>query len=867
MARDSGRHIGFTAALDGNGRGALLRPILFAAALVGASGVLLNMVVRDLGAPPEGSVLLWWSLVPVFFAAEWYALGARGRSRLAALSSHDAALVLGLVLAFPLGLIGAQLGGAALAWAAIRPGGIVRAIVRLGTLAIATSVALVLFHLVLPLGDPRGPAGWLAGTVAAIAASLTMLGLSAASTAAGADRAAGVPARVLVALAAGGAVASAALALVAVELLREEEAAALLLVVPFAFSMVVLRAYVSERRRHEDMRALYGSMRIAHREPGPNAGVTDLLASTRRLLRADVAWMALLPRDSSAPTFVAESTAVGATELQPSVITDGEAAVIAEAVQSSGAVAISSRRASGGVQAFLATRGLRTALVAGLRGDAGALGVVVVGNVDEVDFADEDARLLETYASHAAVLMEHEHLEQSLHEVTVLKEQLRHQAYHDALTGLPNRVLFTEHVARALASPTELGRPAVLFLDLDDFKIINDSFGHMAGDDLLIAVAERVTACVRPLDVPARLGGDEFAVLARGAREEDAERLAERLVHALAEPFVVEGREMNVHASVGIAFGDPGDCSADELLRNADVAMYDAKQAGKRRFARYQPQMHERVRSRHELASALERAVHRGEIAVHYQPIVELCGRRLVAIEALARWERVGHGLVQPGAFIPLADEIGLMVEIGRVVLKEACKQARAWQDVFPGHAELMVNVNLAPSELQNAGLPDEVARLLEDTGLAPERLVLELTESGVMRRPAEARATMRNLRALGVSLALDDFGTGHSSLAHLREFPIDTLKIAKPFVAGLPDGHVDKAFVQTIVHLAHSLELGVVAEGIESGSQAQAVADLGCSLGQGYYFGEPLSQIGVTRYLTTDVLPPPRPAPGLVAA
>jgi diguanylate cyclase (GGDEF)-like protein len=865
MAGDFVRQTRLVATLGPSGRSALLRLAVLAASVVAASSVLLAMVVRGIGAPPDGEMLRWWSLVPVFFAAECYALGARGRSRLAALSSHDAALVLGLFLAFPLGLLGAQLAGAALAWIGIRRGDPLRGVVRLGTLAIASSVALLVFHVALPLGDPQGPAAWLAGVLAAIAAALTTLGLTAASTAAGAERRAAVRARALVGLAAAGAVASAALAIVAVELLRVEKAAALLLVVPFAFSGLVLRAYVAERRRHEDLRALYASMRIAHREPGPNAGVSDLLASTRRLLRADLAWIVLLPRDSSEPTLVAEATAAGESPLQPWLLSRGEQGVIDAAIDARGVVAASPRRTPPELVAFLKTRGLRTALLAGLRGDDGVLGVVVVANRNEVEFAAEDARLLETYASHAAVLMEHEHLEQSLHEVTALKEQLRHQAYHDALTGLPNRALFAEHVARALASADETGPPAVLFLDLDDFKMINDSFGHLAGDTLLVEVADRVASCVRPLDVPARLGGDEFAVLARGAREEDAERLAERLVHALGEPFLLEGRDLHVHASVGIAFGAPGRCSADELLRNADVAMYDAKQAGKRRFARYQPHMHERVRSRHELASALERAVDRGEIAVHYQPIVELEGRRLVAVEALARWERDGHGLIQPGSFIPLADEIGLMVEIGRAVLRQACRQARAWQDAFDDHAGLTLNVNLAPSEVQNPGLAREVERLLEETGLTPDRLVLEITESGVMRRPAEARATMRDLRALGVSLALDDFGTGHSSLAHLREFPIDTLKIAKPFVAGLPDGAVDAAFVQTIVHLARSLELGVVAEGIESAAQAEVVAQLGCGLGQGYYFGTPLAHLGVTQYLAAEALP--NLAPGLFAA
>jgi diguanylate cyclase (GGDEF)-like protein len=859
------RQTRLVATLGPSGRSALLRLAVLAASVVAASGVLLAMVVRGIGAPPDGEMLRWWSLVPVFFAAECYALGARGRSRLAALSSHDAALVLGLFLAFPLGLLGAQLAGAALAWIGIRRGDPLRGVVRLGTLAIASSVALLVFHVTLPIGDPKGPAAWLAGILAAIAAGLTTLGLTAASTVAGAERRAAVRTRALVGLAAAGAVASSALAIVAVELLREEKAAALLLFVPFAFSALVLRAYVAERRRHEDLRALYASMRIAHHEPGPNAGVSDLLASTRRLLRADLAWIVLLPRESSDPTLVAEATVAGESPLKPWLLSRGEQGVIDAAIDARGVIAASPRRTPPELVAFLRMRGLRTALLAGLRGDDGLLGVVVVANRDEVEFAAEDARLLETYASHAAVLMEHEHLEQSLHEVTVLKEQLHHQAYHDALTGLPNRALFAEHVARALASADETGPPAVLFLDLDDFKMINDSFGHLAGDALLVEVADRVASCVRPLDVPARLGGDEFAVLARGAREEDAERLAERLVHALAEPFVLEGRDLHVHASVGIAFGTRGRCSADELLRNADVAMYDAKQAGKRRFARYQPHMHERVRSRHELASALERAVDRGEIAVHYQPIVELHNRRLVAVEALARWERDGHGLMQPGSFIPLADEIGLMVEIGRAVLRQACRQARAWQDAFPDHAGLTLNVNLAPSEVQNRGLAREVERLLEETGLTPDRLVLEITESGVMRRPAEARATMRDLRALGVSLALDDFGTGHSSLAHLREFPIDTLKIAKPFVAGLPDGAVDAAFVQTIVHLARSLELGVVAEGIESAAQAAVVAELGCGLGQGYYFGAPLAHLGVTQYLAAEALP--SFAPGVFAA
>ena len=403
-------------------------------------------------------------------------------------------------------------------------------------------------------------------------------------------------------------------------------------------------------------------------------------------------------------------------------------------------------------------------------------------------------------------------------------------------------MLFTEHVARSLALDLDT---AVLFLDLDDFKAVNDRFGHGVGDALLVAFSDRLKACVRPADVPARLGGDEFAVLADGSNAEEVARVAARLVDALNEPFGIEGKEVSIHASVGIAFATPSS-TADELVRNADVAMYDAKQAGKRQVASYAPEMRDRVRGRNETAAALQRSVGRGEINVH-QPIVDLASNRLVAVEALARWQRTGRELLSPVSFIPLADEIGVMVEIGRVVVREACEQGRSWQSVFQEHDGLTINVNFAPSELHDPALTREIAGVLEETGLEPSRLMLEITEPGVMRQPARALAAMRSLRELGVRLALDDFGTGHSSLAHLRELPLDTLKIAKPFIAGLPDGHADAAFIEAIVTLATSLEIDVIAEGIETAAQAQAALELGCRLGQGFFFGSPLGQIGVT--------------------
>jgi diguanylate cyclase (GGDEF)-like protein len=795
-------------------------------------------------APPDAGILPWWSLIPLFCLAEWYALGSRGRTGFGWLSSHEAALVLGLFLAPAWGVLAAQVAGVLLAATAVgprRPRFVLR---RLRNLVFASCVAIAIFHFALGFGSAQGWAGVLAATLAAGGASLAMYGLTSPPPV----RDAVQPALVLTALA--GTAASIALALAAVELLRDNEGAAVLLLLPFVFSGLVLRAYVAERRRHDDLRALYASMRLAQNEPGIEAGLAELIASTRRLLRADLAWIALLPRDPSEPTLVADCTERGAGELRPARLSPGEDAAVRAALASRGVIATPTP----GLPAFLAERKLSAALFAGLRSPSGTVAVVAVGNAD-APFSREDARLLETYAGEAAVLLERGQMEQSLSELTALKEALDYQASHDQLTGLPNRALFTKRVAEVLVSGTETGRPAVLFIDLDDFKLVNDSYGHQAGDQLLKAVGERIASCIRPLDVPARLGGDEFAVLARGAREEDAERIAQRLVDALAEAYYVEGHTLVVHASLGLAFGTAGG-SASELLRNADVAMYDAKQRGKRRYVRFESQMQERVRSRTELASALENAIEKGEIVVHYQPIVALEGGRLVGLEALARWVREGQGVLPPASFIPLADELGLMVEIGRAVLRSACLQTKSWQTTFPGRADLAVNVNLAPSELQNAELAREVEQILDETGLAPHCLVLELTEDGVMRNPEEARATMRRLRGIGVSLALDDFGTGHSSLAHLRDFPIDTLKIAKPFVSALHDGQANAAFVETMVQLAATLGQHVVAEGVESAEQAEAVARLGCGFGQGYYFGSPLAGLGVSPYLSAPRLP-----------
>ncbi len=830
-----------------------VRRLAFSGAIVLAAVVLSTTVLARLGQPPVRGLVPWWSLVLLFFVAESYALAIRDRSESAALSVHDACVVFGLFIAPPVGLIVAQVAGALLAAAAFKSHRADRLARRVGGLALSTSAAILVFSALDGLGSPFGPIGWVVATFAVVCGALVAHALRLLAVAVGVERRTSGTSRAAFVLGLGSSIASSAIALAGLELARRQDPVAFLLVVPFASCAFALRAYASERLRLVQLQELYASMRVAEGASGLDAGTEELLASAQRLLRTDVVWLALLPNGGNRRYSVAERSQEGNLGLTPADLSQSEFALVRAVLSQTGVVVLERGRGPKGARAFVAERGLRHALATVLQGDSGPVGIMLVGTIaDEARFDADDVRLLETYAGHAGVLLENDRLEASVGELTALKEQLRHQAFHDSLTGLPNRMLFTEHVARSLA----LGlRTAVLFLDLDDFKAVNDSFGHPAGDALLAAFADRLRACVRPADVPARLGGDEFAVLADGSDAEEVERVAARLVEALGEPFRIEEQEVLIHASVGVAFAT-STSTADELVRNADVAMYDAKQAGKGRFSSYQPEMRARVRGRNEIAAALERSVGQGEINVHYQPIVDLASNRLVAVEALARWQRTGRELLAPVSFIPLADEIGLMVEIGRSVVREACFQARAWQNMFSEHDGLTVNVNLAPSELHNPSLVSEIEAVLAETGLEPNRLVLEITETGVMREPADALAAMGALRGLGVRLALDDFGTGHSSLAYLRELPFDTLKIAKPFVAGLPDGHADRSFVEAIVRLAASLELDVIAEGIESAAQARTALELGCRCGQGYFFGFPLGRIGVTPYLTAGALP-----------
>jgi len=443
------------------------------------------------------------------------------------------------------------------------------------------------------------------------------------------------------------------------------------------------------------------------------------------------------------------------------------------------------------------------------------------------------------------------------------EERLHHAANHDALTGLPNRVLFTDWLIRAAQRVQSHGtyRFAVLFLDFDNFKIVNDSLGHEAGDQLLIAIAQRLETIPRRSDSIARLGGDEFAVLAEEILDsEDAVQLARRIHEVFRTPFQIDGHSVLATASIGIATGGAGEGRSSDLLRDADTAMYCAKATGPGRHAVFDYAMHIHTVDRLKLESDLRAALEREDFRVHYQPIVSLATGRIEGLEALVRWEHPTRGPVSPSTFIPIAEETGGILLLGRWVLREACRQMRAWQADLPGDPPLVMSVNLSARQFVQPDLVEQVDQTLRENGLDPSRLKLEVTETAAMKDPETTITQLIRLQKLGVRLSLDDFGTGYSSLSFLHKFPLDTLKIDRSFINRIDDAGRNSEIVRTIAAMAKNLGMDVVAEGIETAVQRAVLHRLGCEYGQGYYFSRPIDAQAVQALLVArqPQYPPP---------
>ncbi len=438
-----------------------------------------------------------------------------------------------------------------------------------------------------------------------------------------------------------------------------------------------------------------------------------------------------------------------------------------------------------------------------------------------------------------------------LRERKALEQKLTFQAFHDPLTRLANRSLFRERVEHAI-DRRHAPDLAVLFIDLDNFKTINDSLGHAAGDHVLVETAHRIRSTLRTEDTAARLGGDEFAVLLEDSEVTGAARVAERIRAALGTPFWVTGQEVYISASIGIAVGQPGDTTG-ELLRNADVAMYTAKGKGKSRFEIFEPAMHDAVVARLGLEAELRRALERQEFVVQYQPIVRLETGAIIGAEALVRWNHPTRGMIPPMEFIPLAEETGLVVPLGGWVLRQACSQLAEWQKLRGGGEPFVMNVNLSSRQLVRDAIADEVAAAVDESGIRASWLVLEVTETVLMADPAAAATALGHIRDLGVRVALDDFGSGYSSLSHLRRFPIDIVKIDKSFVDDVAQEGVESAIARGIIELGRAMHLETVAEGIEMAEQAEMLRTLGCDLGQGYLFARPLDASALSERLSAE--------------
>jgi len=837
---------------------------LLSTATAGAAAIVLYST-HGLPAPLHELRIPWWALAIGFYLAECAVVHVHFRRETHTLSLSEVPLVLGLFAVSPVVLVAVQVAGMGTALVFYRRQRPLKIVFNLAQSALSTALAVAVFRAFVSGHDAFQPVGWLAGLTAASLAALTGVVLVAAAVSLAEQRPAVERLATTTTVSFLGTLTAASLALAAAVMAETRPSSVALLLLPTAACALALRAYGMQRRRHDYVQSLYDSMPRRDDAAELDSGVHQLLLSARRLLRADYAEILILPLDPRERPLRSSIGRLNEQLLEPSELSATERVALETVRGLGGPLTVAKDKRSDSLDPYLAEKGLKDAIVTTLEGENGLIGLLLVGDrADEVStFGQADETLFRTFAGHAALLLENEQLEQSLAKLTDLEAQLRHQALHDALTGLPNRRLFHTRVGEALErSAAEGTEPVVLFIDLDGFKAINDDLGHAAGDELLVAFAERLRSNVRPEELPARLGGDEFAVLLEAGGPEIAEDVAQRLVGAVKNPFSIHGRRLAVRLSIGIAAAGTAS-GVEELLANADIAMYAAKSEGLSSYALYSERMRSSAKARRQLGEALADALERDQIAVYYQPIVDLRTGATVAFEALARWRRGLSDTVVAAEFLPAAEERELMERIGRVVLRAACVQTQEWRSGSDPFRELSVCVNLSAVEFANPRLGVDVAAALLESGLDASRLILELTEDVAGEDTETTHATMSELRRLGVRFALDEFGTGGSSLEELCRLPFDVVKIARPLVKQAGCGAGDARVARAIIGLAKSLGLKVVAEGIETRDQAERLKSLGCHLGQGFYFDRALGVAQATRRLRTPASLPLR----LVAA
>ncbi len=808
---------------------------LLSAALIATGIAVLRSGGLDYAPIVPSMRVSFWVLLVAFACAERFVVHVHFRRSAHSMSLGEIPLVFALVFAGGHEVILAGALGRLFVLAVHRRLPPIRLAFNFGQFLVGNCFAVLVFHAVAGSSSQIDPTVWAAAALATAASSLCSVFLisSAVSLSDSMLSLRQVAGSLSTDLAV--AAVNTSVGLCAATVVFNDWRAAILMALPVIGMYLTFQAYIKERQRHGRLEFLYEAARALSRTPEIGTALEGLLGQALDAFRAEVAEIIFFSPDGNdalRTTVRANGAGSKLEGLEPAIVAELRALI---GSQEPGAFA--TREISPGPLAdYLEQRQLGRGMFAVLSGEHNCMGAMIIGNPSGVvdSFSSDDVKLFETLANNTSVALENDRLGHTLWRMKELQRELEHQASHDPLTDLANRLLFAERVSAALERDRE--NVSVIFIDIDDFKTINDTLGHAAGDELLIAISRRLRDCLRPSDTLARLGGDEFAImLERTASEDEAIQVAERINRRLAERFSIAGQNISVRASAGIAIGAAGPVTPDELIRNADVAMYRAKQASKRGWELFESGMEVPVLKRHGLKQRLREAVREDSFQVHYQPIVELETGRVAASEALVRWLDGPRGCVNPASFIPIAEEMGVIVPLGRSILERACREAQRWPT--EGGSAPLVHVNLSPVELRDPHFLTGVAGVLERSGLRPDRLVLEITEGVVLRDPEKSIAILNELRCLGVQLALDDFGTGYSSLSHLRSLPIDWLKIGQPFVG---EGGLDRPFLRMILELAADLDLGVVAEGIESGGQLGSLRELGCGFGQGFYLGSP---------------------------
>ncbi|MDJ0961830.1 MAG: EAL domain-containing protein [Acidimicrobiia bacterium] len=805
-----------------------------------AAGAILMLTVLPDGPLRDEPSLPWWTFALGFYAAELLVVHLSFGRDAHTFSMSEVPLVVGLALASPTTLIFAQVLGNLGVLAGHRRQVPHKLVFNLAEFALQSTIAIAVYRAIVAAGQVVAPAGW-AGAVVATTAALAAAHLMVYT----AIRVTGgsVGLRQLLEAAAFSAGASLMNTIVGLLVL-----AAVLSAAPFvAFALLPLvvvyaayRWFASSRQERTRLKALYEATRDLHQSPQLETALIAAARHARAIFDAEVCEIRLSPigPDDVYRTMVGPGDHLATmqrvdhelgrsawdliSEQPEAAIVDVEAGLTIDDVDG-------------------APEPVVAAMVAPVTIDGGLVGSVMVANhIGEVGvFQAHDLELLQTLAAQVAVSVENGRLEDSLAALTELKEELKHQALHDALTGLGNRTLFAERVEHALDRAIRSGAElAVLFLDLDDFKTVNDSLGHTAGDELLVGIGNRLRSHCRPGDTIARLGGDEFAVLLEEIGSiRDATVVAERILEGLAAPLWIENREVTIGASIGIAIGGSED-SVGQVLRDADAAMYVAKRSGKGTFRLFEAAMHAEVVEQLQLRTELDAASARDELHLVYQPVVDLRSGRIRGFEALIRWDHHRRGLLTPDQFLDFAEESGQIHQIGDWVLETALRRHRDVLDLTPAGGELEIAVNVSARQLENESFADDVIRAISHSGVPPNRLVLEITETAVMNAPLQS---IEPLRELGIRIAVDDFGTGYSSLASLDRLPVDVLKVDKVFVDGMSRTQDTSPLISTIVGLSQWLGLYTVVEGIETQWQLDRLRALGCNIGQGFLFSPPV--------------------------